>query len=117
MMAREKDFFGNFNVNASVQGFTALHYAALLNNIESLKVLMSYGADPHIKSVTGHRPIDLVTDVQTFELLVEYQKNVRFLIMNPYNLYALIPLVYQNTDTDNNNNNNLMLINYCYLIW
>lgn len=66
----------SFNANASVQGFTALHYAALLNNIESLKVLINYGADPRLKSITGHRPIDLVTDVQVFDLLVEYETNV-----------------------------------------
>ena len=49
----------NFNVNATFQGFTALHYAALLNNTESLKVLMDYGADPNLKLVAGHKPIAL----------------------------------------------------------
>lgn len=66
----------NFNVNASLQGFTAFHYAALLNNIESLKVLIKYGADPHLKSVTGHKPINLTTDTEVYELLLEYEKNV-----------------------------------------
>lgn len=75
---REKYFMNKFNVNATVQGFTALHYAALLNNVESLKVLINYGADPHIKSVTGHKPIDLVTDVHIYKLLLEYEKNVGF---------------------------------------
>lgn len=76
LSVREKYFTNKFNFNATVQGFTALHYAALFNNIESLKVLINYGADPHIKSVTGHKPIDLVTDVEMFDLLVEYEKNV-----------------------------------------
>lgn len=66
----------NFNVSATVQGFTALHYAALLNNIESLRMLINYGANPHLKSVTGHKPIDLVTDAKVYDLLLEYEKNV-----------------------------------------
>jgi len=65
-----------FNVNAMFQGFTAFHYAALMNNIESLKVLMKYGADPYLKSVTGLKAIDLVTDVEAYELLIEYENNV-----------------------------------------
>lgn len=58
---------------------------------------MSYGADPHIKSVTGHRPIDLVTDVKTFDLLVKYQKNVGFFkyeFINKYNIYENIDYIY-----------------------
>lgn len=72
---RENHFMHNLNVNATFQGFTAFHYAALLNNIESLKVLMDHGADPRLKSVTGHKPIDLVTDLTIYELLADYEKN------------------------------------------
>jgi len=75
-LIREQYFMNNFNANAMFQGFTALHYAALMNNIESLEVLMKYGADPYLKSVTGLRPIDLVTDAQAYELLLEYENNV-----------------------------------------
>jgi len=71
----------HFNIKASFQGFTALHYAALLRNIESLKVLMDYGADPNLKSVSGHKPIDLVTDIQIYELLADYEKDVYFNVL------------------------------------
>jgi len=71
----------NFNVNATFQGFTALHYAALLNNIESLKVLMNHGADPNLKSVSGHKPIDLVTDITVYELLSDYENDVDFNVL------------------------------------
>lgn len=70
-----------FNVNATFQGFTALHYAALLNNIESLKVLMDHGADPNLKSVSGHKPIDLVTDITIYELLSDYENDVNFSVL------------------------------------
>lgn len=47
-----------------------------MSNIESVKALIKFGADPLLKSVTGHRPIDLATNVEIFDLLVEYEKNV-----------------------------------------
>lgn len=64
------------------QGFTALHYAALMNNIESLKVLMKYGADPYLESVTGHKPIDLSLDIEVYELLLEYENNVSLIYIS-----------------------------------
>ncbi|XP_050436131.1 caseinolytic peptidase B protein homolog [Adelges cooleyi] len=73
--ARQDDFPSFFNPKATVQGFTALHYAALLNNVESLRVLMKYGADPFLKSVTGHTPINLTTDVEVYRMLQEYEIN------------------------------------------
>ncbi|XP_050532008.1 caseinolytic peptidase B protein homolog isoform X2 [Daktulosphaira vitifoliae] len=72
---RENCFTSSFNHNATVQGFTALHYAALMNHIESLILLIEFGADPYIKSVTGHKPINLTTDVRVYNLLLEYEKN------------------------------------------
>lgn len=84
------DISENFDPNSKFQGFTALHYAALLNNIETIQVLIKYGADPHLKSVTGHKPIDLVIDTNTYNLLLEYEKNVSyvsFIILN--NIYKL----------------------------
>lgn len=83
ILKRVNDFSENININSNFQGFTALHYAALFNNIETIKVLIKYGADPHLKSVTGHKPIDLVTDLKVYNLLLEYQENVsNILILN-----------------------------------
>ncbi|VVC44807.1 ATPase, AAA-type, core,ClpA/B family,Clp ATPase, C-terminal,P-loop containing nucleoside triphosphate [Cinara cedri] len=72
---RVDDFSKDFNLNGKFQGFTALHYAALFNNIEAINILIKYGADPHLKSVTGHKPIDLVTHSNTYNLFLDYEKN------------------------------------------
>ena len=41
------------------QGNTALHYAAINNNIELARLLLEKGADPEIKNNEGHSVIDL----------------------------------------------------------
>jgi ATP-dependent Clp protease ATP-binding subunit ClpB len=81
LSSREKYFKDNFNANATFKGFTALHYAALLNDTESLKILIQYGANPFIKSASNHRPIDLVSDHEVYDLLKEYEKNVSYNIL------------------------------------
>lgn len=78
-----------FNADATFQGFTAFHYAALLNNIESLKVLMLYGASPHLKSASGHKPIDLATQIDIYELIADYEKNVKFNVFLSKNIQKL----------------------------
>lgn len=78
LSTREKYFKEQFSPKATFQGFTALHYAALLNDIESLKILIKYGANPFIKSVSNHRPIDLVSNLEIYNLLKEYEENVSF---------------------------------------
>jgi len=42
---------------------------------------MDYGADPNLKSVSGHKPIDLVTDITIYELLANYENDVYFNIL------------------------------------
>lgn len=39
-------------------GSTPLHYAALSNNIDSIEVLLKYGANPTLKNVAGFKPVD-----------------------------------------------------------
>lgn len=65
-------------------------------------MLLNYGADPHIKSVTGHKPIDLVTDIKIYDLLLDYEKNVGItfhtnkLLCIVLNIYILENLVLNN---------------------
>lgn len=43
-------------------GYSALHYAATLNQFETAKLLIEYGANKEIKSWYNHAPFDLVPD-------------------------------------------------------
>ncbi|TMW63547.1 hypothetical protein Poli38472_002488 [Pythium oligandrum] len=45
--------------DVSNQGNTALHYAAMSNQVESVKVLLRMGADPFVLNNYGHAAIDL----------------------------------------------------------
>ena len=53
-----------FDVNCRrCDGMTALHFAAEGSFLKTAEVLVSYGADPHIKSQDGRLPVDLaITD-------------------------------------------------------
>ncbi|CAH0561049.1 unnamed protein product [Brassicogethes aeneus] len=57
LMVREEEFSTNLNNKATFLGFTALHYAALLNSLELCKLLVQYGANPCIENDAGHKPI------------------------------------------------------------
>lgn len=56
-MIREEEFSGSLNNKATFLGFTALHYAALMNNLDMCKLLIKYGADPCVENDAGHKPI------------------------------------------------------------
>jgi hypothetical protein len=43
-------------------GTTALHYAALSNEIDAIRLLMDRGADPTLKNGLQHLPIDYLPD-------------------------------------------------------
>jgi len=42
----------------SFRGFTALHYAVLIDDIRVVKALLEAGADPTIKTAAGYLPVD-----------------------------------------------------------
>jgi len=42
----------------SFRGFTALHYAVLVDDIHAVKALLEAGADPTIKTAAGYLPVD-----------------------------------------------------------
>jgi hypothetical protein len=45
-------------------GFTALHYAVLSDNIETVKILLKGGANPAKKDVKGNDPLAYATEEQ-----------------------------------------------------
>lgn len=59
-------------------GFTALHYAVLIDNIEVVKVLLEGGADPLLENDAGHRPIQYAKDGKMKNLLEEYSTKVNY---------------------------------------
>jgi len=42
----------------SFRGFTALHYAVLIDDVRVVKALLEAGADPTMKSAAGYLPVD-----------------------------------------------------------
>lgn len=57
-LRREEEFHDSLNPNRSFEGSTALHYAALVDSFNAVKVLLEKGADPLIKNVLGHTAFD-----------------------------------------------------------
>lgn len=72
LMAREKEFAFGLSDKAVFLGFTALHYAALTNNLDIIKLLLSHGADPCVENDLGHRPIHYTND-EEIKLLLELE--------------------------------------------
>lgn len=56
-MLRDEEFSSDLNNKATFLGFTALHYAALVDNIEIAKILIKYGGNPTLQNDLGHTPI------------------------------------------------------------
>eukprot|EP00124_Ichthyophonus_hoferi_P003506 Ihof_evm1s307 gene=Ihof_evmTU1s307 len=57
---RMVEFSRRVHPQNSTKGFTALHYAALLDNLELVTLLLDNGANPLAKNSEGHTPIEYV---------------------------------------------------------
>ncbi|XP_044254172.1 caseinolytic peptidase B protein homolog [Tribolium madens] len=57
LMTREEEFSNSLNAKVSYRGFTALHYAVLIDNLRIVKLLIDKGADPTIENEAGHIPL------------------------------------------------------------
>ncbi|KAJ9589778.1 hypothetical protein L9F63_027964, partial [Diploptera punctata] len=71
--ARENDFTDRplLDKDCTYYGFTALHYAAIADEEETVKILLERGADPTIETETGTRPHSYATtDVR--QLLLQH---------------------------------------------
>ncbi|KAL0279756.1 UNVERIFIED_CONTAM: hypothetical protein PYX00_001247 [Menopon gallinae] len=87
---RLQEFNTKINYNASFQGFTALHYAGLINDMRVVKALLNGGANPSKLDVWNHPPSayckkevkDLLRDyIPKYEELVrkrEAEERVRY---------------------------------------
>lgn len=60
-MLRDEEFCGSLNNKATFLGFTALHYATLVDNFDIVKLLISNGANPTLQNDLGHTPIMYAT--------------------------------------------------------
>lgn len=73
---RDEEFCNQLNNRASFLGCTALHYAALTDNHEIVKILLEAGANPCIANDAGHLPNHYASDGPTKTLIEEYCKKV-----------------------------------------
>ena len=80
-IAREDEFCSRLSPRANFRGCTALHYAALVDNIGVINALLEAGADPLKANDYGHTPCDYAKDEGTKKLIrrfaEEYEKNRR----------------------------------------
>ena len=74
---REEEFCDRLSSRATFNGFTALHYAVLNDNLAVINVLIDHGADPLIENEQGHLPSAYALQ-QRKELLSQFEKNVCF---------------------------------------
>lgn len=79
VMMREEEFSSSLNNNATFLGFTALHYAALVDNIEIARILIKYGGNPTLQNDLGHTPI-MYADGEMKPYLEKEMSAVCFLI-------------------------------------
>lgn len=71
---REDEFSDKLNNRATFRGFTPLHYAALIDDLELIKILLNAGADPLIENDLGHRAYEYCATEEAKKLLDSYEK-------------------------------------------
>jgi ATP-dependent Clp protease ATP-binding subunit ClpB len=74
---REEEFSDRLNSRATFKGFTALHYAALTDSTEIIKLLLDAGGDPLIENDLGHRAFEYSDNESVKALLESYEKEAR----------------------------------------
>ena len=75
-MVREQEFCHQINPYASYSGFTALHYAVIVDDEKLIKYLLDHGADPTIENNRGYQPINYCTNERVRAMLEEYSAKV-----------------------------------------
>ena len=73
---REEEFCDRLSSRATFNGFTALHYAVLNDNLSVINLLIEHGADPLLENEQGHLP-SAYSLQQRKEILFQFEKNVR----------------------------------------
>ena len=75
MVLREEDFNSNLNLRSNFRGWTALHYAALADDLESTIILLEAGANPLKTNDYGRPPKNYARDPQIKKLLDSYSQS------------------------------------------
>ena len=75
-MVRDREFSEHINHFASYSGFTALHYAVVVDDETLIRYLLEHGADPTLENNRGYRPINYCTNERARALLEEYTVKV-----------------------------------------
>ena len=81
-LIRDREFCSLINHHVSCSGFTALHYAIVIDNREVVECLLESGADPTIESHRGLTPSDYCTNQEILTLLQQHTVMVTILIAN-----------------------------------
>lgn len=69
---REEEFSDRLNNRATFQGFTALHYAVLVDSKTCVKALLDGGANPTIENEAGHRAVEYAKEGEIKEMLIKH---------------------------------------------
>ena len=75
-MVRDRDFSDQINHFASYSGFTALHYAVVVDDEALIQYLLEHGADPTVENNLGLAPSNYCTNERAKALLEEYTVKV-----------------------------------------
>lgn len=76
LLIREEEFSDRLNNRATFQGFTALHYAVLADDLEIIEALLEGGANPSKENDAGHRPSDYAKEGEAKNLLLKHALKV-----------------------------------------
>ncbi|XP_065885497.1 mitochondrial disaggregase-like [Dysidea avara] len=66
---RNHEFTNRFQEDVNFSGFTALHYAVVLNDHNIIKILLENGADPSIRNHKGLKPSAYCTTTYVLKML------------------------------------------------
>eukprot|EP00055_Hartaetosiga_balthica_P011241 m.50421 g.50421 ORF g.50421 m.50421 type:complete len:623 (+) comp7512_c0_seq2:137-2005(+) len=69
---RQSDFCDRLNPFMEFVGMTPLHYAAVVNSVEMVQLLISNNADPTIEDECGSKPVDYAQTHTVKDMLEEY---------------------------------------------
>lgn len=75
-MIRDEEFSGELNNKATYIGFTALHYAVLIDNLDIAQFLIENGANPCLETEAGQKPLVYAKDGPMKEFLTQQTEKV-----------------------------------------
>jgi len=93
IVTREHEFCDALSNRMSFRGFTALHYAVLIDDTHVVKALLEAGADPTIKTGAGYLPVDFAQHSPVMkDMLVKASTEVlsSYVTCVLYNLYFVV---------------------------